>query len=104
MHDYLFQLPLSEAEQFITGCVQRAIEALGNQPSNSLPPTPAKASLCASNLIRTTDVCRILGISKPTCALWRNEGKLKFYRLGRFIYFREEEVMAALNQPKHLKV
>lgn len=104
MPDFLFQLPLHEAEQFITGCVHRALEALGlPPPGQAKAVSPKTAPPPAGPLLRISDVCRILDISKPTCAKRRNEGALKFYRLGRFIYFREEEVMAALKEPKHLK-
>lgn len=44
------------------------------------------------------DLCKLLGVTRPTIDDWRKSGKLKFRRLGGRVYFLESEVLEALQK------
>jgi excisionase family DNA binding protein len=50
-----------------------------------------------SKLLTLEDVLKILGVSDTTIYQYRKQGKLRFHKLGRRIYFYEHEVYEDLN-------
>lgn len=54
----------------------------------------------ADDLITRKRACEILGVSLPTLAEFRKQGKLKAYRMGRRVYLKESEVLEALEANK----
>ncbi|RAK63439.1 helix-turn-helix domain-containing protein [Hymenobacter edaphi] len=94
MNHYLFQLSLPEAEQFLTDCFARALARV-LASSEGRPPVDKPGAL-----LQMKDVCALLSISRPTCYEWMRAGRLPFYRKGRRLYFKHNEVLASLEKPK----
>lgn len=46
--------------------------------------------------ITPTETCSLLGISRPTLTSYTSQGKLKDYRIGRKVLYKQAEVDAAL--------
>ncbi|RYU81805.1 DNA-binding protein [Hymenobacter persicinus] len=95
MSEYLFQLSLPDAEQFIMECVTRALSQHGMLPS-------AKETSATEPLLQMAQVCQLLSITRPTCNKWMAEGRLPSYRQGRRVYFKRAEVLASLERPKRV--
>lgn len=55
-------------------------------------------------LLSTNDVCRIFGITRPTVTSWAAAGILQEHRIGRRIYYKQDEIDAALAKIKRIKV
>lgn len=55
--------------------------------TNQNPPTPDE------QLIKIDEVCELFKVSKPTIFEWKKAGKLPFYRIGRRVYFKKNEIM-----------
>jgi len=47
-------------------------------------------------LLTIEQVVKMLHISKPTLHAWKKQGVLPFQRMGRRVYFKRGEVMAAM--------
>lgn len=47
-------------------------------------------------LLTSSETAKLLGVSKVTLHKWKLAGKIKYYRIGSRIRFRQLEVMAAL--------
>ena len=50
----------------------------------------------AENYLNADQVVTQLGISKATLHRWMNEGKLKYYKLGRKTLYKPEDVAALI--------
>lgn len=93
MADYLFQLSVEEAEEFLVQCFMRAIARSGSNAVARSVETPGQ-------LLQMKEVCALLRISRPTCYEWMKAGRLPHYRKGSRIYFKQAEVLASLEKPK----
>lgn len=47
-------------------------------------------------LLTRIEAAQLLSISLTTLKTWRNQGIIKAYKLGGRIYFKEQEILAAL--------
>ena len=55
-----------------------------------LKPTPEPAP--AENYITVKQAAKLLSVSTTTIHVWKREGKLKFYRFGTRIRFKQSEI------------
>jgi predicted DNA-binding transcriptional regulator AlpA len=55
-------------------------------------------------LLSINDVCAVFGITRPTVTSWSAAGILQEHRIGRRIYYKQEEIDAALAKIKRIKV
>jgi excisionase family DNA binding protein len=95
MSEFLFQLSLADAEQFITDCVTKALSQTG---ATTVAPGPSTNE----RLLQMAQVCQMLSITRPTCYKWMEAGRLPSYRQGRRVYFKKAEVLASLERPKRV--
>jgi excisionase family DNA binding protein len=49
-------------------------------------------------LIKISEVSKILKVSLPTIHTWKKQGKIPFYRLGSKIFFKRNEVLEVLKK------
>lgn len=90
MNDILLSsISKTELQEFIVGCIKSAIQ------NQALP-----QQLTQDDYIDTKEAMKILGVSKPTIAKWRLDGKLTFYRVNSRIRFKRSELMDAFTAPK----
>jgi excisionase family DNA binding protein len=82
----LVQLNQSELETLLGDIVKREL-------SKALQPT---APTPKANLLTRKQTAKLLGISLPTLSDYTNKGKLRSYRLGGSIRYKESEVLASL--------
>lgn len=50
--------------------------------------------------VKTKEALKILGVSPNTLAAMRNHRKLKFTRIGKILYYKEEDIMDMLERNK----
>lgn len=50
-------------------------------------------------LLETKEVLEKLKISPATLYNWRNQGKIPFHKIGRRVYYKESQILAALDVP-----
>ncbi len=48
------------------------------------------------DLINTKDIMKIFNVARTTVVLWRKQGILKAYGIGRKVYFKKTEVEQVL--------
>jgi excisionase family DNA binding protein len=53
-----------------------------------------------SDLIQISDVAKILNVSLSTVHSYKRQGILPFYRIGRRIYFKKDEVIEKVKKAK----
>ena len=51
-----------------------------------------------NELMRTREVCELLGVSEVTLKEWRDRGIIPFKQLGSRIYFDKKEILDAMSQ------
>ena len=78
-----------EEDSFLAAIRHIIIEELANQNKNKE----------AEMLLSPTEVCKLFNpsISKVTLYNWTNQGKLKKHSLGRRVFYKHSEIIAALN-------
>lgn len=84
----LYSMPIDELIATIRECIK----------SDLLKHMPAPTD--KEELITSKDAIKILGITLPTLYSWRKAGKVKFYRIGSHIRYKEKEVMEVLKAGK----
>ncbi len=84
----LVQLNQFELEALLGDIVQREL-------SKVLKPT---APTLNANLLTRKQTAKLLGISLPTLSDYTKKGKLRSYRLGGSIRYKESEVLASLEK------
>jgi excisionase family DNA binding protein len=52
----------------------------------------------SDKVLQSSEVIKLLKISPATLQNWKLQGKIPFYRIGRRVYFKESEVLTALNK------
>jgi excisionase family DNA binding protein len=52
----------------------------------------------SEKVLESSEVVRLLKISPATLENWKRQSKIPFYRIGRRVYFKESEVLTALNR------
>ena len=55
------------------------------------------------DLIKLSDVAKMLNVSKVTIHAWKRNGLIPFYRISNKIYFKKDEVVSALIKAKNSK-
>lgn len=61
-----------------------------------------EAVTTAPKFIKTKDLAKMFNVTERTVWNWCTEGLLPFYRVGRAIFFREDEVARRMDQYRHL--
>ena len=79
---------INELKSFLSETIREQLTAL--QPTQ---PEPEE-----SELLTIPDICRMFGKSKQTVHQWKRKGLLPFYRVSNKIYFRKNEVLAAMKK------
>lgn len=49
-------------------------------------------------ILRTSEVCELLGVSPRTLQYWRQKGIIKFSKIGRSIFYAEKDVRKLLEE------
>jgi excisionase family DNA binding protein len=91
METIFFALKPEELKQLISDAVSQALEGKLNTSHEE------KTDI----LIKLDEVSKLLGVSKVTIHSWKRKGLIPFYRISNKIYFKEDEVMAALKKAKN---
>ena len=47
-------------------------------------------------LLTVNETCELLSITRVTLHAWKRAGRLPYHRIGHRVYFKEEEIMAAM--------
>ena len=50
------------------------------------------------DLIKISEACKLLNVSKATIHKWKREGRIPFHRMSNRIYFKKEELMEAVKK------
>lgn len=83
-------IPLGDFKQLIKEAVKEELSEIVDQQKYE-------------PLIKATDACEILGISKVTLLDWRKKGLIPFHKLNSRIYYKKSELLAALEQAPNRK-
>ena len=84
-----YSIQLRELEQLIRNCLKAELQ--------NYTPEPV---LQDDEFITVNQTCKLLSISKVTCAKWRKEGRIPFYRIGSRVRFKKSEVLNSVHAPK----
>lgn len=81
-------------------CIERIAWEQLKQRISRLADQLARLSKIGSNddWLDSSDVCRILDISKCTLQSYRTNGKMPFSMIGGKVYFRESDIAAMLQK------
>ena len=58
----------------------------------------------SDKLLDAKELCEFLGIHLSTLNKWKSESKIPFKRMGKRIFFKKEEVLAALEDSNYSKM
>ena len=75
------------------------IEKLIDKKLNAIPP-PKNTQ---SSYLGRSEVCELLKISLPTLNDWTKLGRLKSYKIGNRVLYRQDEIEDSLSQVSSLK-
>ncbi len=68
------------------------------------PLKPKESSFAGSDeLLKRTDIAKMLQVTLPTVHAWMNQGKLPFHRIGSRVFFKKQEVLDAMQSVKNRK-
>ena len=83
-------MPLSELSELIKKSVR---ESFNNELREFI-----KGSVREEEpLLQIEDACQLLKVSKVTIHKWKKQNKIRYYRIGRKIYFKRSELISSLN-------
>jgi len=86
MQEQIFlSLSQRDFETLIRNCVKSELQSQAPAP----PPQ-------TEEYLTVNEVCKILSISKVTCAKWRKEGRIPFYRIATRVRFKKSEVLDSI--------
>jgi len=83
----MHSLKPDELKTLIQDAVLQAVE-------KSNPQQPEKED----QLIRLSEACQLLKVSKVTIHTWKRTGLIPFYRISNKIYFKKNELLDSLNK------
>lgn len=89
----LFPMPVDELLQMFRNIIR---EVQGTIP----PKTNTESKI---QFLSQAEACRRLQTTKPTIIRWVKEGRLKAYRAGRYVRFKESELEMAMKPVKTSK-
>ncbi len=92
----LTSYPLSDLRDVIKQTLNESLSGIIDRINTH--PQPQTQTPEQDKLIRIEDVIKLLGVSKMTLHHWRKQGKLTYYKIGRLVYFKEREVLEAMNR------
>lgn len=90
----IFQIPLADLVSAITNDVLAKLTPLF--PETTSPDTFNKSE----KYLTRKEVSKLIRVSLPTLHKYTTTGKIKAYRIERQVRYKENEVMAAMNQIK----
>jgi excisionase family DNA binding protein len=90
------EMSAAELQQLVHRAVQNALESaqqalIGDQASDD------------GRLMTIHEVCDFLHVTKATLGVWRKEGRIPYHRIGRRVYFKLQEIHAAMQTPRPRK-
>jgi len=84
MEEIIFtKMTTKELKDLITECVSQVLTEQSRTPEKKEEET----------LLTVAELSKYLGVSKVTIHIWKWEGKLPFYRMGRRVYFKKSEIL-----------
>jgi len=86
-HILLYGINVEELKDFISKSVTTGIQNFLSQENEK-----------QDQLINVEEVTRLLNVSKVTVFKWKKEGRIPFYRIGRRIFFKKQEVLDSLKK------
>lgn len=88
----VIQLSVDELKEIITQSIEKVLERLQKSLSKHNP----QQSRSKLELLNRKQVCEKLDISFPTLNKFVKEGRVRSRRLGKRVYFKPEDIEAAL--------
>lgn len=76
-----------------------SISALIDKKLEERKPTQSKQSI----YLGRSEVCKLLKITLPTLNEWSKHGRLKSYKIGNRVLYKQEEIEDSLHQVNSLK-
>lgn len=90
----LYSLSEEDLKKLIKECFEETLEELHKRKLHN------DNRKMTTDLIRLSEVARMLKVSKVTIHTWKRKGLIPFYRISNKIYFKKDEVIASLNKAK----
>jgi excisionase family DNA binding protein len=87
-------------DNLVAESIDQKIDGIESTRSTAVPDSMNELTQLDGLLI-TEDVCRILKVNKRTVQNYRNDGKIKFTKTGRIIYYRREDIEDYLSSHDH---
>lgn len=91
MTDKIVLLSSTELERLVRSAVREELVAAGNQRKEE-------------RLLNAQQLCEYLGIHRSTLNLWKAQNKIPYRRLGKRIFFNQQEILDALEDSNYSKL
>ena len=94
----LHSLSEEQLKKLIKECFEETLEELHKRKTYN------DNRKMTTDLIRLSEVARMLKVSKVTIHTWKKKGYIPFYRISNKIYFKKAEVLASLKSIKRKSI
>ena len=81
----------AELESLIRNVFREELAAAGNQSKEKV-------------LMNFNETIQFLGISRSTLNIWKSQGRLPYKKLGKRIFFNQQEILDALEDSNYSKL